>query len=188
MLSFFVLNCLVGAASAQTWSIGQAVKTSSGTVTGQAADWKPAVSEYLGLPFAEPPVGDLRFASPKPFKSNRTISATKFGLGCLENVGGKAATMINVGEDCLTLNVWTQPQSGEKAKAVMIWIYGGGFGLGKSSTPMYNGARLASEGDVVVVSINYRVNIYGCPRAPFMADPNPGLWDQRLGVEWVRDK
>lgn len=97
--------------------------------------------------------------------------------------------MKDVGEDCLTLNIWTKPQTGEKNKAVMIWIYGGGFGSGKSSTPMYNGARLAEEHDVVVVSVNYRVNIYGFPRAPFGGmDMNTGLMDQRAGVEWVRDK
>jgi cholinesterase len=181
---------LTGFASlAASWSIGQEVKTTSGLITGRASDWVPEVSEYLGIPFAEPPVGNLRFAAPKPFKSNKTITATKFGLGCLENIGGKAATMQGVGEDCLTLNVWTKPQEGAKSKAVMIWIYGGGFGSGKSSTPTYNGARLAEEHDVIVVSVNYRVNIYGFPRAFIPgADLNPGLLDQRAGVEWARDK
>jgi carboxylesterase type B len=56
-------------------------------------------------------------------------------------------------EDCLTLNVWTKPDSGEKAKAVLIWIYGGGFALGNTASPSYNGARLAAEHDVVVVSM-----------------------------------
>jgi carboxylesterase type B len=70
----------------------------------------------------------------------------------------------------------------------MIWIYGGGFGSGSSYTPLYNGARLADEHDVVLVTVNYRVNIFGFPRAPFLADLNPGLLDQRLGMEWVRDK
>jgi cholinesterase len=70
----------------------------------------------------------------------------------------------------------------------MIWIYGGGFGSGSSYSPGYNGARLADEHDVVLVSVNYRVNIFGFPRAPFLPDLNPGLLDQRLGMEWVRDK
>jgi cholinesterase len=189
MFLLLALAALTGLVSSEAWSIGQQIQTTSGPVTGHGADWKPDVSEYLGIPFAQPPVGDLRFAAPKPFKGNKTITATKFGLGCLENIGGKAATMQGVGEDCLTLNVWTKPQTGEKAKAVMIWIYGGGFGSGKSSTPNYNGARLADEHDVVVVSINYRVNIYGFPRAFFpSADLNPGLLDQRVGIEWARDK
>jgi cholinesterase len=189
MHTFVALTALAGVVAGQSWSIGQQVQTTSGSVTGHASDWKPEVSEYLGIPYAEPPVGNLRFAAPKPLKSNKTISATKFGLGCPENIGGKAATMQGVGEDCLTLNVWTKPQEGSKTKAVMIWIYGGGFGSGKSSTPTYNGARLADEHDVVVVSVNYRVNAFGFPRAFFPgADLNPGLLDQRVGVEWARDK
>jgi cholinesterase len=96
--------------------------------------------------------------------------------------------LISYSEDCLTLNIWTKPQSGSKSKAVMIWIYGGGFGSGSSYSPGYNGARLADEHDVVLVSVNYRVNIFGFPRAPFLPDLNPGLLDQRLGMEWVRDK
>jgi cholinesterase len=184
--TLFAFTTLAGAS--QAWSIGQVVKTTSGSITGHGADWKPEVSEYLGIPFAEPPIGNLRFAGPKAFKSDKNITATKFGLGCLGNVGGKASTMVGDGEDCLTLNVWTKPQTGDKKKAVMIWIYGGGFGSGKSSTPIYNGARLADEHDVVVVSVNYRVNIYGFHRAPFAPDINPGFLDQRAGVEWARDK
>jgi len=120
MLSVLILSALTGIASCQTWKIGQQVKTTSGTVIGHAADWKPEVSEYLGIRFADPPVGKLRFAAPVAYKGNDTITATKFGLGCPENVGGKAATMADVGDDCLNLNVWAKPQIGEKAKAVMV--------------------------------------------------------------------
>ena len=67
------------------------------------------------------------------------------------------APLLQVGhdfsEDCLTINVWTKPQTGEKAKAVLLWIYGGGFFLGSSAVPIYNGARLANDNDVVVVSV-----------------------------------
>jgi carboxylesterase type B len=185
---FLLIISLAGAVSSQTWSIGKMVKTTSGSITGHAADWKPEVSEYLGIPYAEPPVGNLRFAAPKPLKSDKHITAAHFGANCPENVGGVAATMTTASDDCLTLNVWTKPQTGEKSKAVMIWIYGGGFGSGRSSTPLYNGARLADEHDVVVVSLNYRVNIFGFPRAPFAPDRNPGLLDQRAGIEWARDK
>lgn len=86
------------------------------------------------------------------------------------------------------MNVWTKPQTGSKSKAVMIWIYGGGFNSGKSSDVLYDGSRFADEHDVVFVSINYRVNIFGFPRAPWLNEQNPGLLDQRLGIEWVRDK
>jgi hypothetical protein len=120
MHSILALTVFAGIASCQNWKIGQQVKTTSGTVIGHAADWKPEVSEYLGIRFAEPPVGKLRFAAPVSYKGNETITATKFGLGCPENVGGKAVTMTDVGDDCLNLNVWAKPQSGEKAKAVMV--------------------------------------------------------------------
>jgi len=90
-------------------------------------------------------------------------------------------------EDCLTLNVWSKPQSGEKAKAVMVWIYGGGYNIGNTANPSYNGARLAQDQDVVVVSMNYRLNVFGFPTVPFTPEKNPGLLDQRLAVEWVRD-
>jgi cholinesterase len=65
-----------------------------------------------------------------------------------------------------------------------VWIYGGGFNTGNSQSPAYNGARLANDSDVVVVSMNYRINIFGFPGADFLKDKNPGLMDQRLAVEW----
>lgn len=120
MISALAFTALAGVVASQTWTIGQSVKTTSGSVIGKAADWKPEVSAYLGIPFAESPVGKLRFAAPVAFRGDGTITATKFGLGCPENVGGKAATMTDVGDDCLSLNVWTKPQIGEKAKAVMV--------------------------------------------------------------------
>jgi cholinesterase len=100
--------------------------------------------------------------------------------------------------------VWTKPQVGEKAKAVLVWIYvslvitaikkrtlifdqGGGFALGNTANPAYHGARLADDQDVVVVSMNYRLNILGFPGAPGLPDQNLGLLDQRLAVEWIRD-
>ncbi|KAF2672425.1 alpha/beta-hydrolase [Microthyrium microscopicum] len=173
-----------------TWSIGQKVDTKSGPVTGHASSWKPDVSEYLGIPFAQPPVGDLRFAPPKAFTGSKPIDGTKYGKNCPENIGGPADRSANAtaGEDCLTLNVWTKPQTGEKAKAVMIWVYGGGFGMGKTSDILYDGARLADDNDVVLVSMNYRTNIFGFPRAPWLKEKNPALLDQRLAIEWIRDK
>lgn len=93
----------------------------------------------------------------------------------------------NFSEDCLSINVWTKPQSGEKAKAVLLWIYGGAFSVGSTNAPYYNGARLADEEDVIVASVNYRVNIFGFPNAPGLPNQNLALLDQRLAVEWLRD-
>ncbi|CEL06392.1 hypothetical protein ASPCAL07497 [Aspergillus calidoustus] len=89
-------------------------------------------------------------------------------------------------EDCLSINVWTKPQTGEKQKAVLFWIYGGGFSIGSANSPVYDGSILADENDVVVVSFNYRLNIFGFPGAPGEI-ANAGLLDQRLALEWTRD-
>jgi cholinesterase len=150
---------------------GQTVNTTSGPVTGHASSWQKEVSEYLGIPFAVPPVGSLRWAAPQAYKSSKPVGAHKFSPDCAANVGAPAGSKISYGsvadtvkgilgqagdefsEDCLTLNVWTKPQSGEKKKAVMVWIYGGGFNTGNSASPAYNGARLAKDQDVVLVSI-----------------------------------
>ncbi|KAF9891849.1 hypothetical protein FE257_003334 [Aspergillus nanangensis] len=89
-------------------------------------------------------------------------------------------------EDCLSINVWSKPQQGEKKKAVLFWIYGGGFAIGSSSSSVYDGSILADENDVVVVSFNYRLNLFGFSGAP--GQPwNVGLLDQRLALEWTRD-
>lgn len=89
-------------------------------------------------------------------------------------------------EDCLYANVWTKPQTGDAKKAVLVWIYGGGFTSGASSYAGYTGANLAAEQDVVVVSFNYRLNILGFPGSP-TTPANVAFLDQRLAVEWVRD-
>ncbi|KAF2405046.1 alpha/beta-hydrolase [Trichodelitschia bisporula] len=179
------------------------VRTSSGPILGHASNWHPAVTEYLGIPYAQPPVGTLRFAPPAPYTSNASFTAAHFSPTCPGNVHANGSisyvsvkeTVKSVlgeaesvfGEDCLSLNIWTRPEAGERSKAVMFWIYGGGFNAGNSDSPVYNGARLAEEQDVVVVSINYRVHAFGFPGAPFLADKNVGLLDQRLALEWVRD-
>ncbi|KAL8986486.1 MAG: hypothetical protein Q9177_004160, partial [Variospora cf. flavescens] len=109
-------------------------------------------------------------------------------------VGQTAARLLDatqmfgkaVGEDCLKLNVWTKPTVGEKKKAVLFWLYGGGFTKGTTNTFLYDGEFLADTQDVVVVSANYRVSLFGFPGLPGL-DQNVGLLDQRLAVEWVRD-
>src|SRR5690606_21994850 len=82
--------------------------------------------------------------------------------------------------------VWTKPQTGEKKKAVIVWIYGGAFTVGDAAAPVSYGASLANNEDVVVVAPNYRVNVFGFPGAPGLSQKNPGLLDQRLAVEWTR--
>lgn len=93
----------------------------------------------------------------------------------------------NISEDCLFLNVWTRPQVGEKKKAVLLWIFGGAFTFGNAGAKTSNGAVFAQNHDLIVVTINYRVNVFGFPGIPSVPDKNPGLLDQRLAIEWTRD-
>ncbi|POS86159.1 hypothetical protein EPUL_002597 [Erysiphe pulchra] len=190
------------------WRVGQTVSTSSGPVTGHDAG-NDKVSEYLGIPYAKPPVGDLRFAAPQKFEGNAPINATKYSPSCYTSPGTndivtleqllKANLTSQVkeiqimttdknqpSEDCLYLNVWTKPQVGERKKAVMVWIYGGSFSSGSTSIDAYSGRHLAALEDVVVVSMNYRINIFGFPAHP-NGTYNVGILDQRLALEWVRD-
>ncbi|KAF5879482.1 putative carboxylesterase protein [Botrytis fragariae] len=188
------------------WTVGQTVQTSSGPVDGHPSLNNSQVSEYLGIPFAKPPVGDLRFAAPVAYNGTTTINGTNFGytcpaqtttynatviaqsdvtstgLGILSLLGGLTAQS----EDCLTLNVWTKPQTGDSKKAVLMWIYGGAFSSGASATPAYIGQYIVEQEDVIVVTFNYRLNIFGFSGSPD-SPANVGLLDQRLAVEWVRD-
>ncbi|KAF1990719.1 alpha/beta-hydrolase [Aulographum hederae CBS 113979] len=180
--------------------VGAIVKTSSGSVQGHEASWPKGsgVSEYLGIPYAMPPLKELRFAAPKLFTGSMALLLRTSDISSIQTTpaftaygtgmgGGSAEDPHKYEEDCLSINVWTKPESGEKSKAVLMWIYGGAFAAGSSHAPFYNGARLAAEEDVVVVSFNYRINIFGFPRAPGIQDQNHGLLDQRLATEWVRD-
>ncbi|RDW74761.1 carboxylic ester hydrolase-18 [Coleophoma cylindrospora] len=192
------------------FTIGQIVETSSGPVAGHASTTHLEVSEYLGIPYARPPVGDLRFAAPLKFDGRSMLNGSAFGNSCpIMQSSGSAPTdaqiafsnITDVGlelittilspavvysEDCLYLNVWTKPQSGERQKAVMVYIYGGGFTGGTSSIPVFDGATLADKEDLVIVTFNYRLSILGWPGNP-AAQNNVAFLDQRLAMEWVRD-
>jgi carboxylesterase type B len=124
----------------------ETAQTTIGDVKGHLAEWpaNSGVSEYLGIPYAEPPVGNLRFTAPKPYTGKGIVSGNSFGAGCIQGLDPTQAGVDiddgvmgygegmggiknrNYSEDCLTLNIWTKPSSGEKGKAVLIWIYGGG--------------------------------------------------------------
>ncbi|KAF7904343.1 hypothetical protein EAF00_001677 [Botryotinia globosa] len=188
------------------WTVGQTVQTSSGPANGHPGLNNSQVSEYLGIPFAKPPVGDLRFAAPVAYDGTAIINGTNFGYTCPAQTTTYNATVIaqsdvtstGLGivsllgdltaqsEDCLTLNVWTKPQTGDVKKAVLMWIYGGAFSSGTSATPAYNGQYIVEQEDVIVVTFNYRLNIFGFSGSPD-SPANVGLLDQRLAVEWVRD-
>lgn len=115
-----------------------------------------------------------------------TILATNLTAAGLQVIATLGQVGDTFSEDCLTLNVWTKPQVGDTKKAVLVWIYGGGFSTGTANGAAYNGQYFADQEDVVLVTFNYRLNIFGFPGAPDTTQ-NLGLLDQRMAVEWVRD-
>jgi para-nitrobenzyl esterase len=143
------------------------------------------VAVFRGIPFAQPPVGDLRFAAPTPTRPwDGVREALAFGppppqadaFGMNQMVGG---------EDWLTLNVWSPDPSRDAGLPVMVWFHGGAYAIGTSGLPEYDGARLARDG-VVLVTFNYRVGVEGFAHIEG-APANRGLLDQVAALEWVRD-
>jgi len=161
------------------------VPTEAGLVQGVA---EKDLMVYKGIPFAAPPVGDLRWRAPQPAAKWAGVrAADKFGPDPWQG-DGKG----NVSEDCLYLNLWTPAKSPGDKLPVLIWIYGGGFSFGSNSTPVHNGEHLARKG-VVLVTINYRVGPLGflahpelTAESPHHASGNYGLMDQIAGLQWVK--
>ena len=155
------------------------------------------VDAWLGIPYAQPPIGPLRFRHPRPVDKWQGIyNATKPPNSCVQIVDTvfgdfPGATMWNpnteLSEDCLYVNV-VVPRPRPKNAVVMLWIFGGGFYSGTSTLDVYDHRTLAAEENVVIVSMQYRVAslgfLYlGTPDAP----GNSGLFDQNLALRWVRD-
>ncbi|KAH0425419.1 carboxylesterase [Colletotrichum camelliae] len=179
-----VLALICGFAVAEpsfgNWSIGQTVSTTSGRVLGHAAQDVPDVSEYLGIPYAAAPVGARRFQPPAPYNGSLFINGSDFGPGCMQ----PSATFPQ-SEDCLTINVWTKPQTGQCKKAVLVWVHGGAYSYGSARQLAYSGRFFANDSDVVLMSINYRLGIFGFPGNP-ASHANLGLLDMRLALEWIQ--
>lgn len=161
------------------------VATTSGVVRGArvGATWA-----YRKVPFAAPPVGDLRLRAPRPATcSAAELDATALGPRCpqLDETGAYLGA-----EDCLHVNVWA-PAAAGAARPVMVWIHGGGNAAGSATDPLYDGRRLAEAGDVVVVSVNYRLGQLGYLADASLADGgsvgNYGTLDQIAALRWVHD-
>ncbi|MEO8315121.1 MAG: carboxylesterase family protein [Pseudomonadota bacterium] len=174
------------------------VATTGGLVSGFRQGDSNA---YFGLPFAQPPVGNLRWRAPLPPRSWSGVrDGSRFGANCYQAEGARFGPytpefMIDsspVSEDCLYLNIWT-PAKGGISLPILVWIHGGGFGGGSGSVPIYNGARLAAKG-AIVVTVNYRVGAFGflahpglSAETPDRASGNYGMQDVVSSLEWVRD-
>jgi len=150
---------------------------------------------YFGIPFAKPPVGDLRWKAPQPADNWPGILPTKkFGHSPVQtNVWGDMIYRADTtSEDCLYLNLWTPHRKGSKKLPVLVYFYGGGFVAGDGSEPRYDGASMAKKGMVVVIA-NYRLNIFGffahpelSKESPYHASGNYGLLDQNAALKWVQ--
>ena len=169
------------------------VRTSAGAVRGCRED---GLDVFRGIRFAEPPVGDLRFAAPQPASPwAGVLDAVEFGPPPPQDVGGFRDRLPPdydplAGErerpgDWLTANVWT-PSAAASPRPVMVWIYGGAYKVGSADSPGYDAQRIARDGDVVVVTFNHRVGIEGFAVIDG-APANRGLLDQVAALEWVRD-
>lgn len=179
------------------------VKVETGIVKGiPAAD--PRITAFKGIPFAAPPVGSLRWRAPQPAKPwDGVFMADHFGPIAMQAVPGEDPKAfyskewhvdpeIPMSEDCLQLNVWTPSETGAEKLPVMVWIYGGGLQCGYPAEMEFDGERIARRG-VILVSINYRVNVFGflaCSELTKECGSEPctnfGLFDQLAGIQWVR--
>jgi para-nitrobenzyl esterase len=161
------------------------VHTKQGDVRGSVE--AGGVLRFAGIPYAQPPVGELRWAPPQPVGPWEGVhDATRFGNTAIQTIDTKMIDFRSeVSEDCLYLNVWTTTTDPDAKQPVMFWIHGGGFLNGTSSGDKYDGEALAAQG-VTVVSVNYRLGAFGFFNHP-ETGTNFALLDWIAGLEWVRD-
>ena len=185
MLTAFAAPALAGAADCTE------VATESGPISGEA---NKNICMYKGVPFAAPPVGELRWALPQKHAAwSEPLQTVEYKGPCMQfPMLGKSETTIEGVEDCLYLNVWQPKEASEKAMPVMVFLHGGGFMHGSGHMDPHDGLRLSAMGDVIVVTINYRLGPFGFMAHPALRDDqgrtgNYGLYDQAAALQWVHD-
>jgi para-nitrobenzyl esterase len=170
------------------------VKIENGTIEGYQ-DSRSGLQLFLGIPFAKPPLGELRWKAPQPVENWKGVLETKkFGPRAVQtNVFGDMIYRASgTSEDCLYLNVWTPAKKDKKGLPVLVYFYGGGFVAGDGSEPRYDGASMAKKG-IVALTVNYRLHIFGflahpelSAESPYKASGNYGLLDQNAALKWVQ--
>jgi acetylcholinesterase len=182
------------------------VKTNSSVLDGFVNSSAPHVRQSLGIPFALPPIGALRWLPPSKLISNTSFAATNMGSACpqLPVTAGASLTASvyspNGGdqieffpqeissEDCLILNVWT-PRGLRRRLPVILWFFGRAFVQGGTSSLYFNPQSwVRRTQEHIVVTVNFRSNVFGFPNSVGLAEQNLGLLDQRLALDWIREK
>jgi para-nitrobenzyl esterase len=187
---FFLLNSAIFAQLSNTSA--PTVKTVNGMLEGTD---ESGIKTFRGVPFAAPPVGDLRWREPQPVQNWTGVrKATKFGPRAMQLpiFGDMSFRSDGVSEDCLYLNVWTPAKKGDEHLPVLVYFYGGGFLAGDGSELRYDGESLARRG-IVTVTVNYRLGVFGffahpelTKESPHHASGNYGLLDQAAALKWVQ--
>ncbi len=199
MMTAMAALCLVAALALPGLGCGGAESTlemprlRSGPISGVEEE---GIWSYKGIPFAAPPVGELRWREPQPVEPWKEVLACREFAPACPQPGDDWTGLLDVGEtseDCLYLNVWTPAASPGEKLPVMVWIHGGAYVSGAASLPIYDGRNLSSRG-MVVVTTNYRLGALGfmahpllSAESPHRASGNYGLLDQVAALEWVRD-
>ncbi|KAH8651165.1 cholinesterase [Xylariales sp. PMI_506] len=183
------------------------VETPNGRIIGHFSTSHPDVCEFLGIPYAAAPVGELRFAEPKAQSLSGDFTADTWGADCPQNPSSifaypnataqydkvfasfvsTTATNNTQSEDCLKINIWIKADLlGSEKSPVLMWIHGGRHNSGTSHTTFYDGSSFAAAEDAFFVTFNFRMNIFGFPGSPETTQ-NVGLLDHYTAVEWVHD-
>lgn len=190
----FATALLLATALAASASAQDRVKTDSGIVEA-VTEKKSGVRIFKGIPFAAPPVGDLRWKPPQPVKDWKDArKADQFGPRCMQRpiFGDMGFRSNGMSEDCLYLNVWTPAKSSKERLPVLVYFYGGGFVAGDGSEARYEGESMARKG-IVALTVNYRLGVFGflahpelTKESPRHASGNYGLLDQNAALRWVQ--
>lgn len=195
-MRFSFLTVVVGFFFAASVTSQPLAETKNGTYQGRyLPEWDQDV--FLGIPYAQPPVGDLRFRWPQSINTSfaEVREASAYGASCMQY-----HTNFTLSEDCLTLNV-IRPSTGDKSSPetlplpVLVWIYGGGLYTGSTADPQYNLSGIVRVSQdmgqpVLAVSMNYRLGMWGFLQTPGLVaegSSNAGLLDQRLALQWVQE-
>lgn len=206
LVALFTASIFGHAVDARACDGDLTVKTKGGVIHGTFDDATPDVRQFLGIPYARPPVGDLRFAPPQPALPFKELDAKEMTPSCMQyankvpninthevleyNLGGLNMSTGPISEDCLTLSIWAPRGKAKKNLPVIIFFYGGAFTVGGTNSPYLIPAEwIQRTQEHIVISFNHRDNIFGYTNAAGLpADQqNPGILDARLAIEWVRD-